>query len=51
MNEKIPKENRNRSILVTEGDHMLYFVGRRVSNAVLIDETTKNILEITVTGG
>lgn len=51
VNEKIPKENRNRSILVTEGDHMLYFVGRRVSNAVLIDETTKNILEITVTGG
>lgn len=51
VNEKIPKTERSRSIVVAEGDHMLYFVGRRISNAVLIDELTRNILEITVTGG
>lgn len=51
VNEKIPKVERGRSILVAEGNHMLYFVGRRVSNAVLIDDRTTNILEITITGG
>ncbi len=51
VNEKIPKADRSRSIIVAERNHMLYFVGRRISNAVLVDETTKNILEITVAGG
>ena len=51
VNEKIPKAERSSSIIVAEGNHMLYFVGRRVSNAVLVDEKTTNILEITVTGG
>lgn len=51
VNEKIPKGDRRRSIIVAEENHMLYFVGRRISNAVLIDDKTKNILEITVAGG
>lgn len=51
VNEKIPMAERNSSILVADGDHMLYFVGKRISNGVLIDETTRKILEITVTGG
>lgn len=51
VNEKIPMAERGRSILVAEGSHMLYFVGKRISNGVLVDETTRKILEITVTGG
>ena len=51
VNEKIPLAQRATSILVADGEHMLYFVGKRISNGVLIDETTRKILEITVTGG
>lgn len=51
VNEKIPMAERKKCILVVEGDHMLYFVGKRISNGVLVDETTRKILEITVTGG
>ena len=51
VNEKIPAWQRNESILVTGGNHMLYFVGKRISSYVKTDETTKRILEITVTGG
>ncbi len=51
VNEKIPQEERVKSILVAEGDHMLCFVGKRISNYFKADETTKRILEIVVTGG
>ncbi len=51
VNEKIPMAERSECILVADGSHMLYFVGKRISNGVLIDEATKKILEITVTGG
>jgi len=51
VNEKIPADERRKSILVASGSHMLYFVGKRISNYVKIDENTKRILEITVTGG
>lgn len=51
VNEKIPADERRKSILVASGSHMLYFVGKRISNYVKTDENTKRILEITVTGG
>lgn len=51
VNEKIPMDERAKSIVVTDGNHMLYFVGKRISNGVLVEETTGKILEITVTGG
>lgn len=51
VNEKIPMAERGKCILVADGNHMLYFVGKRISNGALIDETTRKILEITVTGG
>lgn len=51
VNEKIPRAERRSSIVVADGNHMLYFVGKRISNGVLVDRTTKKILEITVTGG
>ena len=51
VNEKIPRTQRVGSIVVAEGNHMLYFVGKRISNAALVDDKTKRILEITVTGG
>lgn len=51
VNEKIPMAERRKAIVVAAGSHMLYFLGRRISNGALIDETTTKILEITVTGG
>ncbi len=51
VNEKIPRTQRAGSIVVAQGNHMLYFVGKRISNAALVDDKTKRILEITVTGG
>jgi len=51
VNEKIPMDERAKSVLVADGNHMLYFVGKRISNGVLVEETTGKILEITVTGG
>lgn len=51
VNEKIPLMQRKKSILVASGDHILYFVGRRISHRAKTDDTTKKILKITVTGG
>ncbi len=51
VNEKIPMAERATSVLVADGNHMLYFVGKRISSGVLVDETTTKILEITITGG
>jgi len=51
VNEKIPSAERDKCILVTSGSRMLYFVDGRISHHVKIDETTRRILKITVTGG
>ncbi len=51
VNEKIPLQQRSRSIVVASGNHMLYFVGKRISSYVKTDDTTKKVLEIMVTGG
>lgn len=49
VNEKIPLEERKKSILIASESHMIYFVGRRISSKGKIDDTTKRILKIAVT--
>lgn len=51
VNEKIPKEDREKQLLLMDGSHMVYFLGRRISNYYKVTEDTRHILEITVTGG
>ena len=51
VNEKIPKEDRDRQLLLADGSHMVYFLGHRISNYYKVTENTRHILEITVTGG
>lgn len=48
VNEKIPLGERDKSVLVLSGNHMLYFPGRRISNYFKVDDYTKRILEIKV---
>ena len=51
VNEKIPAQERKQQLVVAEGNHVLYFLGRRISNYYKVSGQTKTILEITVTGG
>ena len=51
VNEKIPKADREKQLLLADGSHMVYFLGRRISNYYKVTEDTRHILEITVTGG
>lgn len=49
INEKIPKHERERMLLVADGDHIIWIPGYRMSRACQITESTKTILEIKIT--
>ena len=46
INEKIPKEERDRMLLVADGNHIMWIPGYRMSRAYKVTEKTKNIVEI-----
>lgn len=46
MDEKIPREQRGRILLVADGDHIVWIVGYRISAYYKITEQTKRILEV-----
>ena len=48
INEKIPREERDRIWLIAEGSHVLWIVGYRMSSAYQVKTQTKNILEIAI---
>lgn len=48
IDEKIPQEYRNRIWLVTEGSHVLWIVGYRMSEVLKTDDTTTRVLVVTV---
>ena len=47
VNEKIPREERDKIPLLADGNHIIWVVGYRISAAYKIDETTKKILIVT----
>lgn len=51
IEEKIPREQRECTWLLTEGAHVLWVVGGRISADYKIEANTKRILEVQMVGG
>ncbi len=51
IDEKIPREERDRKLLVADGSHIMWIIGNRISEGYKINEETKVILEISLNGG
>lgn len=49
VNEKIPREERDRMLLIADGDHIVWIPGRRMSRAYQVSSRTEKILEIKIT--
>ena len=51
IDEKIPEEERASQPLLAEGSHVLWVIGRRISESYKITEETRTILEVKVCKG
>ena len=51
IDEKIPREERNRIPLLAEGSHVLWVIGGRISEYYKVTEETERILKVQVDGG
>ncbi len=51
VNEKIPKEQRDQIPVLAEGSHVLWVVGKRISEYYKITEDTKRVFKVHLTGG
>ena len=50
VTEKIPRQDRDKILLVTEGNHVLWIVGYRISEYYKISKNTKRILQVQLRG-
>ena len=46
INEKIPKEDRDKVLLLADGNHIVWIVGYRISSYYKVNSNTKNIIKI-----
>lgn len=46
VDQKIPQDERDRRCLVTDGSHVIWIVGERISNHYKVSEDTRTILEL-----
>lgn len=51
IDEKIPREQRDKILLLVEGSHVLWVVGHRISEYYKITDDTETILQVTYDGG
>ena len=51
IDEKIPREERDRIPVLAEGSHVVWLVGYRISEYYKVTAQTKQILEAAVDGG
>ena len=49
INEKVPREERDRMLLIADGGHIVWIPGMRMSSAYQIGSKTKKILKIKIT--
>ena len=48
IEEKIPREERSKVLLLADGEHILWIIGERISECYKVTQQTKNILQVTV---
>lgn len=48
IDEKIPRQERDRILLLADGGHILWAIGGRISEDVKVTEHTKRVLEVEV---
>ena len=46
VNEKVPRKQRDKILLLADGSHILWVVGGRMSEYYKITEQTRQILEV-----
>ena len=51
INEKIPREDRDRILLLASGQEIFWVVGYRISESCKIRGNTERVLEIQIKGG
>ena len=51
VNEKIPRQVRDQVWLLADGQHILWVIGYRISQAYKVSEETKRILQVQLRGG
>ena len=51
VNEKVPKEKRQNLVLLAEENHILWVVGKRISEYYKVTKETKKVLRVQVCGG
>ena len=51
VNEKIPKTERDRLLLLADGPHIMWVIGHRISDYYKVDEHTKRVLKVQYDGG
>ena len=49
INEKVSREERDRTLLIADGGHIVWIPGMRMSSAYQIGSKTKKILKIKIT--
>ena len=50
VNEKIPKDQRDEVILLADGSHVVWVVGKRISENYKVTKETKKVLKVQVCG-
>lgn len=50
VNEKVPKSERDKQLLIADGNHILWVIGKRISAHYKVTEHTKRILEVYIGG-
>ena len=48
---KIPRQEREELLLLTEGQHVIWILGRRISEAYKVTKQTRRLLKVEVFGG